>query len=144
MRQQKLSKRKQPTIVVIVEQGEKASAIMFNYLEVRWWNLQKYENRIRKGSRILQFSFLRDVKDGLVCAKGRIEQNYSAFAPKAELSFNAKHQVLLRCKTHPSVALFLRKEKQTRRRRVCKKKCSAEDVNPRHKKCLTINRDQVF
>ena len=99
-----MSKYKPATLVVSIEEREKAKAIIFKLLQREQFGEEmkslKAENEIQKCSKILQFSPLLD-EEGLILAKGRIG--------KSQLDFNAKHPKLLHWKHH-AVELFLRNE----------------------------------
>ena len=102
--QRALSKHKQATLVVSIEEKEKAKAIIFKLLQQEQFGEEmkslKAEKENPKGSKNLQFSpFVVDER--LIRAKGRIG--------KSQLDFNAKHPVLLHWKHHV-VELFLRNE----------------------------------
>ena len=69
------SKYKPATLVVSIEEREKAKAIIFKLLQreqcVEEMKSLKFEKEIPKGSKILQFSPFID-EEGLIRAKGRI------------------------------------------------------------------------
>ena len=99
-----MNKHKPATLVVSIEEREKAKATIFKLLQQEQYSEEmkslKAEKEIPKGSKILQFSpFLDD--EGLIRTKGRIG--------KRQLDFNAKHPILLHWKHH-AVELFLRNE----------------------------------
>ena len=102
--QRLLNKRKPATLIVNIEEREKAKATIFKLLQQEQFGEEmkslKAEKEIPKGSKILQFSVFLD-GDGLIRAKGRIG--------KSQLDFNAKHPILLHWKHH-TVVLFLRNE----------------------------------
>ena len=102
--QRALSKYKPATLVVNIEEREKAKATIFKLLQQEQFGEEmkslKAEKEIPKGSKILQFSPVLD-EEGLIRAKGRIG--------KSQLDFNAKHPILLHWKHH-AVELFLRNE----------------------------------
>ena len=88
--QRALNKHKPATLVVSIEEREKANSIIFKLLQQEQFGEEmkslKAEKEIAKGSKILQFSPFLD-EEGLIRAKGRIG--------KSQLDFNAKHPVLL-------------------------------------------------
>ena len=101
--QRALNKRKLATIVVSIEEREKAKATIFKLLQHEEFGEEKKslkaEKEIPKGSKILQFSpFLEE--EGIIRAEGRIGNS--------QLDFNAKHPILLHW-TH-AVELFLPNE----------------------------------
>ena len=102
--QRALNKHKPATLVVSIEEREKAKATIFKLLQREQFGEEmkslKTEREIPKGSKILQFSPFLD-EEGLIRAKGRIS--------KSKLDFNAKHPILLHWKHH-AVELFLRNE----------------------------------
>ena len=102
--QRATSNYKPRALVVSIEEGGKAKAIIFKLLQREHFAKEmkslKAEKEIPKGSKILQFSLFLDEK-GLIRAKGRIGKN--------QLDFNAKHPILLHWKYH-AVELFLRNE----------------------------------
>ena len=102
--QRALNKDKPATLVVNIEEREKAKATIFKLLQQEQFGEEmkslKAEREIPKASKILQFSPFLD-EEGLIRAKGRIG--------KSKLDFNAKHPILLHWKHH-AVELFLRKE----------------------------------
>ena len=97
--QRALSKHKPATLVVSLEEREKAKATIFKLLQQKQFGEEikslKAEKEIPKGSKFLQFSPFLD-EEGLIPAKG-------------QLDFNAKHPILLHWKHH-AVELFLRNE----------------------------------
>ena len=99
-----LNKHKPATLVVSIEEREKANATTFKLLQQEQLGEEmkflKAEKEILKGSKILKFSPFLD-KEGLIRAKGRID--------KSQLDFNAKHLNLLHWKHH-AVELFLGNE----------------------------------
>ena len=101
--QRALNKHKPATLVVSIEEREKAKATTFKLLQQEQFGKElkslKAKKEIPKGSKILQFSPFLD--EGLIRAKGRIG--------KSQLDFNAKHPILLHWKHH-AVELFLRNE----------------------------------
>ena len=99
-----MSKHKPATLIVSVEEREKAKATIFKLLQQEQFSEEmkslRAEKKIPKSSKILQFSpFLKE--EGLIQAKGRIG--------KSQLDFDAKHPILLHWKHH-AVELFLRNE----------------------------------
>ena len=102
--QRALNKHKPATLVVSIEEREKAKATIFKLLQREQFGEEmkslKAEKEIPKVSKILQFSPFLD-EEGLIRAKGRIG--------KSQLDFNAKHPILLHWK-HYAVELFLRNE----------------------------------
>ena len=102
--QRALNKDKPATLVVNIEEREKAKATIFKLLQQEQFGEEmkslKAEKEIPKGSKILQFSPFLD-EEGLFRAKGRIG--------KSQLDFDAKHPILLHWKHH-AVELFLRNE----------------------------------
>ena len=102
--QRALHKHKPATLVLSIEEREKAKAIIFKLLQQEQFGKVikslKAEKETPKGSKIIQFSPFLD-EDGLIRAKGRIG--------KSQLDFNAKHPILLHWKHH-AVELFLRNE----------------------------------
>ena len=98
------SKHKPATLVVSIEEREKAKATIFKLLQQEQFGEEmkslKAEKEIPKVSKFLQFSPFLD-EEGLIRAKGRIG--------KSQLDFNAKHPILLHWKHH-AVELFLRNE----------------------------------
>ena len=104
--QRALNKDKPATLVVNIEEREKAKATIFKLLQQEQFGEEtkslKAEREIPKGSKILQFSPFLD-EEGLIRAKGRIG--------KSQLDFNAKHPLLLHWKHH-AVELFLRNERK--------------------------------
>ena len=102
--QRALNKHKPATLVVSIEEREKAKATIFKLLQQEQFGKEmkslKTEKEIPTGSKILQFSTFLD-EEGLIRAKGRIG--------KSQLDFNAKHPMLLHWKHH-AVELFLRNE----------------------------------
>ena len=98
------SKHKPATLIVSVEEREKAKATIFKLLQQEQFSEEmkslRAEREIPKGSKILQFSPFLD-EEGLIRAKGRIG--------KSQLDFDAKHPILLHWKHH-AVELFLRNE----------------------------------
>ena len=99
-----LNKHKPATLVVSIEEREKAKATIFKLLQQEQFGEEmkslKTEKEFPKGSKVLQFSPFID-EEGLIRAKGRIG--------KSQLDFNAKHPILLHLKHH-AVELFLRNE----------------------------------
>ena len=87
--QRALNKDKPSTLVVNIEQREKAKATIFKLLQREHFGAEmkslKAEKEIPKGSKILQFSPFLD-EEGLIRSKGRIG--------KSQLEFNAKHPIL--------------------------------------------------
>ena len=83
--QRALNKHKPATVVVSIEEREKAKATIFKLLQQEQFGEEmkslKVEKEIPKGSKILQFSPFID-EEGLFRAKGRID--------KSQLDFNAK------------------------------------------------------
>ena len=102
--QRALNKHKPATLVVSIEEKEKAKATIFKLLQQEQFGEEmkslKAEKEIPKVSKILQFSPFLD-EEGLIRAKGRIG--------KSQLDFNAKHPILLHWK-YRAVELFLRNE----------------------------------
>ena len=102
--QRALNKHKPATLVVSIEEREKAKSTIFKLLQQEHFRegmkSQKTENETPKGSKLLQFSPFLD-EEGLIRAKSRIG--------KSQLDFNAKHPFLLHWKHH-AVELFLRNE----------------------------------
>ena len=101
--QRALNKHQPATLVVSIEEREKAKATIFKLLQEQFGEEMKplkAEKEIPKVSKILQFSPFLD-EEGLIRAKGRID--------KSQLDFNAKHPMLLHWK-HRAVELFLRHE----------------------------------
>ena len=102
--QRALNKHKPATLVVSIEEREKAKATIFKLPQQEQFGEEKKslkaEKEILKGIKILQFSPFLD-EDGLIRAKGRIG--------KSQLDFNAKHPILLHWKHH-AVELLLRNE----------------------------------
>ena len=100
--QRALSKYKTATLLVSIEEREKAKAIIFKLLQQEQFGEEtkslKAEKKIPKSSKILQFSPFRD-EEGIIQAKGRLG--------KSQLDFKAKHPILLHWKHH-AVELFLR------------------------------------
>ena len=100
--QRALNKHKPATVVVSIEEREKAKATIFKLLQQEQFcdelKSLKTEKEIPKGSKILQFSPFLD-EEGLIRAKGRIG--------KSQLDFNSKHPILLHWKHH-ALELFLR------------------------------------
>ena len=98
------SKYKPVTLLVSVEEKEKAKAIIFKLLQREQFGEEmkslKVEKEIPERSKIIQFSPFLD-EEGLIRAKGRIG--------KSHLDFNAKHPILLHWKHH-AVELFLQNE----------------------------------
>ena len=99
-----MSKHKPATLIVSIEEREKAKATIFKLLQQEQFSEEmksfRAEKEIPKSSKILQFSpFLDD--EGLIRAKGRIG--------KIQLDFDAMHPILLHWKHH-AVELFLRNE----------------------------------
>ena len=98
------NKHKPATLVVSIEESEKAKATIFKLLLQQQFGKEmkslKAEMEIPKGSKILQFSPFLD-EEGLIRTKGRIG--------KSQLDSNAKHPILLNWKHH-AVELFLLKE----------------------------------
>ena len=99
-----MSKHKPATLIVSVEEREKAKATIFKLLQQEQFSEEmkslRAEKEIPKSSKILQFSPFLDEK-GLIRAKSRIGQS--------QLDFDAKHPILLHWKHH-AVELFLRNE----------------------------------
>ena len=104
--QRAFSKHQPATLVVSIEEREKAKAIIFKFLQREQFGEEmkshKAEKEIAKGSKILQFSHFLD-EEGLIRAKGRIG--------KSQLNFNVKHPILLHWKHH-SVELLLQNEQK--------------------------------
>ena len=104
--QRALNKHKPATLVVSIEEREKAKATIFKLLQQELFGEEmkslKAEKEFPKSSKILQFSPFID-EEGLIRAKGRIR--------KIQLDFNAKHPILLHWKHH-RVELFLRNEQK--------------------------------
>ena len=102
--QRALYKHKPETLVISIEETEKAKATIFKLLQQEQFGEEmkslKTEKEIPKGSKILQFSPFLD-EEVLIRAKGRIG--------KSQLEFNAKHPNLLHWKHH-AIELFLRNE----------------------------------
>ena len=102
--QRALNEDNSATLVVNIEEREKAKATIFNLQQQEQCGEEmkslEAEKEIPKGIKILQFSHFIDRK-GLIRAKGRIG--------KSQLDFNAKHPILLHWKHH-AVELFLRNE----------------------------------
>ena len=96
-----MNKHKPATLVVSIEEREKAKTTIFKLLPHEQFgeemNSLKAEDEIPKGSKVLQLSPFMD-EEGLIRAKGRIG--------KSQLDFNAKHPILLHWKHHV-VELFL-------------------------------------
>ena len=96
------SKHKPATLLVSIEEKEKAKVIIFKLLQRKQFGEEmlslKVENEIPKSSKILQFSPFLD-KRGPLCAKCRITESH--------LDFNANYPILLHWKYH-AVELFLR------------------------------------
>ena len=107
--QRALNKHKSATLVVSIEEREKAKATIFKLLQREQFGEEmkslKAEKEIPKVSKILQFFPFLD-EEGLIRAKGRIG--------KSQLDFNAKHPILLHWKHH-AVELFLRNEHKDNR-----------------------------
>ena len=90
------SKYKPATFLVIVEEKEKAQAIIFMLLQREQFSegmkSLKVEKKIPKRSKILQFTpFLGE--EGLIRTKGRIGKN--KFQSQVRINFKAKHSILL-------------------------------------------------
>ena len=102
--QRALKKHKLATLVVNIEERERAKSIIFTLLHQEQFDKEmkslKAEKENPKGSKIQQFSLFLD-EEGLFRAKGRIGS--------CQLDFNAKHPILLHWK-HKAVELFLRNE----------------------------------
>ena len=102
--QRALNKHKPATLVVSIEESEKAKAAIFKLLQQEQFGEEmkslKAEKEIPKGTKILQLSPFLD-EEGLIRAKGRIG--------KSQLDFNAKHPILLHWEHH-AVELFLKNE----------------------------------
>ena len=102
--QRALNKHKPATLVVSIEEREKAKATIFKLLQQEQFGEEmkslKVEKEIPKGSKILQFSPFPD-EEGLIRAEGRIG--------KSQFDFKAKHPILLHWK-HYAVELFLQNE----------------------------------
>ena len=85
-----MSKHKPVTLIVSVEEREKAKATIFKLLQQEQFSEEmkslRAEKEIPKSSKILQFSPFLD-EEGLIRAKGRIG--------KSQLDFDAKHPILL-------------------------------------------------
>ena len=96
-----LNKHKPATLVVSIEEREKAKATILKLLQQEQFGDKmkslKAERKFQKGSKILQFSPFLD-EEGLIRAKGRIG--------KSHLDFDAKHSILLYWNYH-AVELFL-------------------------------------
>ena len=101
--QRALNKHKPATLVVNIEEREKAKAI-FKLLQQEQFGEEmkslKAEKQVPKVSKILQFSPFLD-EERLIRVKSRIG--------KSQLDFNAKHPILLHWKHH-AVELFLQNE----------------------------------
>ena len=77
-------------------------------------------------------------EEGLIRAKGRIG--------KSQLEFNAKNPPTIATLETSCSWIILAKRAQgqsTRRHWTCQKHCAANDVDPKHKKRLKINQEQV-
>ena len=102
--QRALNKHKPATLVVSIEEREKAEATIFKPLQQEQFGEEmkslEAQKEIPKCSKLLQFSPFLD-EEGLIQARGRIG--------KSQLDFNAKHPILLHWKHH-AVELFLRNE----------------------------------
>ena len=102
--QRALNKHKPATLIVSIEEREKAKAIIFKLLQREQFGEEmkslKTEKENPKVSKIQQFSQFLD-EEGLIRAKGRIG--------KSQLDFETKHPILLHWKHH-AVELFLRNE----------------------------------
>ena len=102
--QRALNKHKPATLVVSIEEREKAEATIFKPLQQEQFGEEtkslKAQMEIPKCSKILQFSPFLD-EEGLIQARGRIG--------KSLLDFNAKHPILVHWKHH-AIELFLRNE----------------------------------
>ena len=102
--QRALNKHKPATLVVSIEETEKAKATIFKLLQQEYFGEEmkslKAEEEVPKGSKILQFFLFVD-EEGLIRAKGRIG--------RSQLDFKANHPILLHWKHH-AVELFLRNE----------------------------------
>ena len=98
------SKYKPSTLLVSIEEKEKAKIIIFNLLQREQFGEEikslKLEKEFPKSSKLLQFSPFLD-EEGIIRAKGRLG--------KSHLNFNAKHPILLHWKHH-AVELFLQNE----------------------------------
>ena len=101
-----LNKYKPATLVVSIDEREKAKATIFRLLqqeqfgeEMKSFNAEK---EIPKSSKLLKFSPFLD-EEGLIRDKGGIG--------KSQLDFNAKHPILLHRK-NDAVEIFLRNEHQ--------------------------------
>ena len=98
-----LNKHKPATLVVSIEEKEKAKATIFKLLQQEHFGEEmkslKADKETPKSSKILQLSPFRD-EEGLVRAKGRIG--------KSQLDFNAKHPIW----KHHAVEIFLRNEQK--------------------------------
>ena len=99
-----LNKHKPATLVVSVEETEKANATIFKLLQqeqfVEEMKSLKAGKEFPRGSKTLQFSPFLD-EEALIRAKGSIG--------KSQLDVNTKHPILLHWKHH-AVELFLRNE----------------------------------
>ena len=91
--QRAFSKYKPATLLVSVEEKDKAKANIFKLLQREQFGEKmkslKVEKEIPQSSKILQFFPFLD-KEGIIRAKGRIG--------KSQLGFNAIHPILLHCK----------------------------------------------
>ena len=100
------SKHKPATLLVSVEEKEKAKATIFKLLQREQFGEQikslQLETEITKSSKLLQFSAVLD-EEGIIRVKGRIGIS--------NLDFNAKHPKLLHWKQH-AVELILHKSNQ--------------------------------
>ena len=102
--QRALNKHKPATLVVSIEEREKAKATIFKLLQREMFGEEikslKAGKEIQKVGKIVQFSTFLD-EEGLIRAKGRIG--------KSQLDFNARHPILLHWEHH-AVELFFRNE----------------------------------
>ena len=102
--QRALNKHKPATLVVSIEEREKAKATIFKLLQQEHFGEEmkslKAEKEVPKGNKILQFSPFLD-EEGLIRAKGRIGRSL--------LDFKSKYPILLHWR-HDAVELFLRIE----------------------------------
>ena len=101
-----LKKHKPATLVVIIEEREKAKATIFKLLQQKQFGEEmrslKAEKEIPKGSKIQQFSSFLD-EEKFIRAKGRIGKN--------QMGFNAKHPILLHWKNHAAELFFQNEHK---------------------------------
>ena len=103
--QRALNKHKPATLVVSIEEREKAKSTIFKILHQEQFGekmkILKAGKENPKGGKILHFLPFLD-EEGLIRAKGRIGKI-------GQLDFDAKHPILLHLKHH-AVELFLRNE----------------------------------